>query len=69
MAAVEPIVNFYRAQHRLTTWGRAQRNFASTRMDYYLLPTSDLGWVEQRHLIVLYRDAGLLLAHRSYDAM
>lgn len=68
-AGIEPIVNFYRAQHRIATWERAGRNLVSGNFDYYLLTRSDVGVIEQRHLIVLYRDAGLVLARRSYDRL
>jgi hypothetical protein len=67
--ALEPIVNFYRAQHRVITWDRAGRDLISGSYDYFLLAGEDAGWVERRHLIVLYRDPGFLLARRSYDAM
>lgn len=63
---VEPIVNFYRAQYRVITWDRASRNFSSGHFDYYLVSGADEGWVRQRHLIVVYRDADLLLARSSY---
>jgi hypothetical protein len=78
---VEPIMNFYRAQYRLTAWerverwdraapwDRAQRDLAAGDFDYYLLAKPDAGYVDQRHLIVLYRDADFVLARRSYDAM
>jgi hypothetical protein len=66
---VEPIVNFYRAQYRVNTWDRASRNFSSEHFDYYLVSGADQEWVQQRHLIVLYRDADLLLARSSYDSM
>jgi hypothetical protein len=66
---VEPIVNFYRAQYRVITWDRASRNLSSEHFDYYLVSGADEGWVQQRHLIVLYRDGDLLLARSSYDSM
>jgi hypothetical protein len=66
--AVEPILNFYRAQYRLTTWDRVERNLVFDRFDYYLLATMDEGLVDQRHLIVLYRDPDFVLARRSYDS-
>jgi len=67
--AVEPIVNFYRAQHRVSTWDRARRDFSSQHFDYYLVSAADAGWVARRHLIVLYQDADFLLARWSYDSM
>jgi len=66
--AIEPILNFYRAQHRLTTWDRAERwdragqNPAAGDFDYYLLTRADAGLVDRRHLLVLYRDADFVLA-------
>jgi hypothetical protein len=67
--SVEPIVNFYRAQHRATTWERAARNYRSEDFDYYLLPAAEGNWAEWLHLVVLYRDADFLLARRSYAPM
>jgi hypothetical protein len=67
--AAEPIVNFYRAQHRATTWERARRDYLSEAFDYYLLSASDSDWAEQRHLIVVHRDADFLLARRGSAAM
>jgi hypothetical protein len=64
-ASIEPIVNFYRAQHRANTWSRAERGLASDSFDYYLLGESDMGYIEQRHLIVLYRDGDFALARKS----
>jgi hypothetical protein len=66
---IEPILNFYRAQHRLTHWDRASRNPGSGSFDYYLLAKTDAGLVEQRHLIVLYRDPDFVLARPSHAAM
>jgi 4-amino-4-deoxy-L-arabinose transferase-like glycosyltransferase len=66
---IAPVLNFYRAQYRLRTWDRAERNLASGSFDYYLLAKGDTGLIEQRHLIVLYRDPDFVLARRSYDAM
>lgn len=60
--AIEPIVNFYRAQHRMTTWDRTGRIPSSEHFDYYLLHAAGAGWIEQRHLIVLYQDADFVLA-------
>lgn len=59
---VEPIVNFYRAQHRASTWERAGRDYSSEHFDYYLLSRTEAGWVSERHLIVLYRDADFVVA-------
>ena len=51
--AAEPIVNFYRAQHRANHWERASRDDAAGQSDYYVLPTS--GGARAGHLV--YRDA------------
>jgi hypothetical protein len=67
--SVEPIVNFYRAQHRVTTWERARRDYSSEHFDYYLLSTTEGNWAEQSHLLMLYRDADFMLARRSYAPM
>jgi len=62
--AVEPVVNFYRAQHRLTNWERATRGIEAEGSDYYLLPGSAAEFVRDRHLLVLSRDANFVLARR-----
>jgi hypothetical protein len=66
---VEPIVNFYRAQHRIGTWERARRDYWSEHFDYYLLSRAESGRVAERHLSVLYQNADFLLAHGSNAAM
>jgi hypothetical protein len=65
---IEPIVNFYRAQHRVNTWEHIDQSLASGSFDYYVLAGTGSSLVEQRHLLVLYRDAGFTIARRSYDA-
>jgi hypothetical protein len=67
--AVEPIVNFYRAQHRVTTWDRAERDASPEHFDYCLLFASQANWAQQRHLVVLYWDGDFLLVRRSYAPM
>jgi hypothetical protein len=67
--SIEPVVNFYRAQHRITAWERAVRDLPAGQVDYYLLTGAGGGLVEQRHLIVLYRDGEILLARSSPAAM
>jgi len=64
-AAVEPVANFYRAQHRLVSWSRVDRGLESGSLDYYLLARSDDAYVQQRHLIVLSRDADFVVARKS----
>jgi hypothetical protein len=68
-AAAEPVVNFYRAQHRAGNWERASRNYSSEQFDYYVLWAADAGWAEQRHLIAVYRDADFVVAQRPPAAM
>jgi len=67
--AVEPVINFYRSQHRATNWERAQSDLTAEHFDYYLLSATGAGWAEERHLTVLYRDADFLLAHHQPAAM
>jgi hypothetical protein len=66
---VEPVVNFYRAQHRATTWGRAETNLTSRSFDYYVLATGDAEVVQQRHLVVLYRNLNYVVARRASASM
>jgi 4-amino-4-deoxy-L-arabinose transferase-like glycosyltransferase len=67
--AAEPVVNFYRAQHRAGNWERARRDYSSEHFDYYLFLAAEEAAAEQRHLIVIYRDADFAVAHRSSAAM
>jgi hypothetical protein len=57
----EPVVNFYRAQERATTWERATREDPAGGADYYVLPAAE----RRLHLIVLYRDGDFVLAQKS----
>jgi hypothetical protein len=68
-ASTEAIVNFYRAQHRVITWDRADEQWATGNFDYYVLAGSDIPYADLRHLIVVYRDPQLVVAHRGYDSM
>jgi len=61
--AVEPVVNFYRAQHRAGNWERAQRDDTLEHFDYYLFPAAQVPYAEQRHLIVIYRDPDFVVAN------
>jgi hypothetical protein len=65
----EPIVNFYRAEHRATNWERASLDDPSKRFDYYLFSTADASALEQRHLIVVYRDGDFVLARPAPASM
>jgi len=67
--AAEPVVNFYRAQHRASNWERARRDHSSEHLDYYLFSAAEAAMAAQRHLIVIYRDADFVVANRSYAAM
>src|SRR5262249_32833596 len=63
--SAEPLVNLYRAQHRLIRWERATRDTWREDCDFYLLPASESGSLAGRHLIVIYRDGDFLLARRQ----
>ena len=57
-----PVLSFYRARYRLSNWEPVGHQPANGNYDYYVLDPQDTETVAQRHLQVLYRDAGLLLA-------
>ncbi len=61
---IEPVANFYRAQHRLATWGRVTRDMAG-ESGYYLAAGAGGELLLNHHLLVLYRDADLVLARRD----
>jgi hypothetical protein len=67
--AAEPVVNFYRAQHRAGNWERASLDYSSEHFDYYVLWATGAGWAEQRHLIVVHRDADFVVAQGPPAAM
>jgi len=67
ISAAEPVVNFYRAQHRATNWLRAESDYRSEHFDYYLISATDAGWANERHLVEVYRDADFLLFKRAID--
>lgn len=60
--SAEPIVNFYRAQHRVDAWQRSDRNLASGTFDYYVLESADSASIDRLHLIVIFRDTEFSLA-------
>jgi hypothetical protein len=60
--AAEPIINYYRTRYRQANWQRIERQPLTGTYDYYVLTADDAALIEQRHLRVLYRDAGLILA-------
>src|SRR5664280_91997 len=60
--AAEPIINYYRARYRQGNWRPIERQPLTGFYDFYVLTPADAVLVEQRHLHVMYRDAGLTLA-------
>jgi hypothetical protein len=60
--AAEPIINYYRTRYRQGNWQRIERQPLTGTYDYYVLTPEDAALIEQRHLHVLYHDAGLTLA-------
>ena len=60
--AAEPIINYYRTRYRQGNWQRIDRQQLTGTYDYYVLTPDAAALLEQRHLHVLYRDAGLTLA-------
>ncbi len=60
--AAEPIVNYYRARYRQPNWQPVERQPLTGAYDFYVLTPADAALVDQRHLHVMYRDAGLTLA-------
>ena len=60
--AAEPIINYYRTRYRQGNWQPIERQPLTGTYDYYVLTPADAALIEQRHLHVLYRDAGLTLA-------
>ena len=61
--AVEPIINYYRLRYGQGNWQPVERQPFTGTYDYYVLTPDDASLIEQRHLHVMYRDAGLALAH------
>jgi hypothetical protein len=60
--AAEPVISYYRTRYRQGNWQPLERRPLTGTYDYYVLTPADAGLIEQRHLRVLYRDAGLALA-------
>ncbi len=58
----EPIMNYYRTRYRQSNWQITERQPLAGSYDYYVLTPADAPLIEQRHLHILYRDAGLTLA-------
>jgi hypothetical protein len=61
-ASVEPMMNYYRTRYRQGNWQISEHQPITGSYDYYVLTRADAPLLEQRHLHVLYRDAGLTLA-------
>jgi hypothetical protein len=59
---VEPIMNYYRTRYRQGNWQFIEGQPFAGSYDYYILTPTDAALIEQRHLHILYRDAGLTLA-------
>jgi hypothetical protein len=58
----EPVVRYYRRRYRQANWQTIETRRPNGTYDYYVLTAADTKLVEQRHLSVVYRDAGLTLA-------
>jgi hypothetical protein len=58
----EPIMNYYRTRYRQGNWQLKECPPTTGSCDYYVLAPVDALLIEQRHLRVLYRNAGLSLA-------
>lgn len=59
---LEPILGFYRARYRLANWEPMRQKPLTGNFDYYVLDRHDEALVSERHLQVIYRDSGLVLA-------
>jgi uncharacterized membrane protein len=60
--AAEPIMSYYRTRYRQANWQAIERQPLTGVYDFYVLTPADAPLIEQRHLHVIYRDAGLTLA-------
>jgi hypothetical protein len=60
--AAEPILNYYRLRYHQENWQPIERKPFSGFYNFYVLTPDDAAFLEQRHLHVMYRDAGLTLA-------
>ena len=58
----EPILSYYRMRYGQANWQSIDRGPLTGTYDYYVLTPDDAALIEQRHLHVMYRDAGLTLA-------
>ena len=62
---VGPILSFYQARYRQSNWKPLPP--VTGDFDYYLLRNDDAALAAERHLDVLYRVPGMLLARKSRD--
>jgi len=60
--AAEPIMSYYRTRYRQLHWQPIGRLPLTAAYDFYVLTPADAALIQERHLHVLYRDAGLTLA-------
>src|ERR1035441_5091055 len=60
--AAEPIMSYYRTRYRQGRWQPIRREPLTGAYDFYVLTPVDAPLIQERHLHVLYRDAGLTLA-------
>src|ERR1019366_5599196 len=60
--AAEPIMSYYRTRYRQANWQPIEPQPLTGVYDFYVLTPADAPLIEQRHLHVIYRDAGLTLA-------
>jgi hypothetical protein len=60
--AAQPILNYYRLRYGQGNWQSIEGGPLNGTYDYYVLTPDDAALIEQRHLHVMYRDAGLTLA-------
>ena len=60
--AAEPIMSYYRTRYRQGNWYPIKREPLTGAYDFYVLTPVDAPLIQERHLHVLYRDAGLTLA-------
>jgi hypothetical protein len=65
--AAEPIMSYYRTRYRQGNWQPIKREPLTGVYDFYVLTPGDASLIQERHLHVLYRDAGLTLADPSPD--
>lgn len=60
-------MSYYRTRYRQGNWHPIERQPFTGAYDFYVLTPVDAPLIQERHLHVLYRDAGLTLADQSRD--